>query len=329
MRAAKAADKSPLHRELTSTVADTAGRHHLCLVVDADELFDPAQLAAAVAETKAVKGDADRAGQLQTYLAGLTTVTLTADVADRGLVTRLYLNSRALPGKLPPDAVKAFLVELLDRNGAPLEDLPSAVGGVSRRAFHFDFRLSDPELARITHLFLPPLPGATDAAGSAVAPAGPTAEATGRYLKLVDRQVDGLRRKLPGAHDSHAALVWYDSAANAIVTTSVLGVDPQAADYGVATAGRLRAIADSFRGLPIQLAELQDKAYLYAMSSGGRGLLGWNPVTQVNTNLPRVRAQQAEVVRRDAANREQVWKDIDAQRSDVRGAVAAKYKLTN
>lgn len=328
-RAARAAEKSPLRREFSDVVANLAGRSHICLVVDLHDLLDRPAVQAAVANTQAVRGDADLAKQLETYLAGLSTGVLTAEVATRGLETRLTLNSRALPGKLSPEVMKAFLVELLDRNGARLEDLPSAVAKSSQRSFSFEFRLSDPELAAITHLFVPPLPAATDAAGIAVAPAGPTAEATGKYLKLVDRQVDGLRRKLPAAGDDSVATLWYDSAANAIVVTSVLGVDPQAVEYGMSTAGRLRAIADSYRGQPIRLAELNHGAYLYALSSGGRGLLGWNPTVQVNTNLPQVRAQQAEVIRKDAANRAQVWKDIETKRADLRAVMASKYKLAN
>jgi hypothetical protein len=325
-RAARASTAPPLSRDLTRTFAELVNRHHIVAVVDVDELFPRPAVAAAVQNCEALKGGPDVSADLTGFLSGLSTVALTADVADRGLVARLTLTSRTLSNKLPADALKAFLVEQLGRAGAPLEDLPAAMAKVSGRTATLDFLLSDPELARLTHLFLPPLPSNAEAV--AVAPAGPTGEATARYLKLIDQRVDGLRRKTAVGEDYLAAPVWYDAAANALLTTSVLGVDPAAVEYAFGTAARLRQLADSLRGQPLQLAALEGQAYYVVNTFGGRGFFGfWNPYafTRVDTNLPQVRAEQAAVVERDAANRAKVWAEIAAKRSDIQGALVTKY----
>ena len=45
------------------------------------------------------------------------------------------------------------------------------------------------------------------------------------------------------------------------------------------------------------------------------------------TNAPQIYSQQQEVVRRDTANREQLWDEIDRQRTVIRRDMAGKYQI--
>ncbi|MFO0850137.1 MAG: hypothetical protein U0871_16505 [Gemmataceae bacterium] len=335
VRSARESTKSPLPRYLTSTIADNATRHHIVTAVLVQDLFDGPQVAGAVAATQSLAADPQMTEAVRRFVAGLQGVLFTASVTNDGVAVRVRLDSTVIAGTMTADALKAFMVELFDRNGARLEDLPAATVTVNGRVASFAFRVNDAELANIMHLFLPPLARAAESGAIAVAPAGPNGASTARYFQGVNRQVADLRRRSENATDPSAIALWYDTTANAILTTSVVGVDQAAVDFARGTAGRLHMLADSLRGQPLQLAQLESQAYLFVQSGGGMGWFPgrgmffnpWGMGGNVNTNLPQIRSKQIELIRQDAENRTKVWDQINKERESVRLKLSAAYGI--
>lgn len=332
LRYAKIANASQQSRYLNAAVYNTAKRHHILIAVDLDDLFPPKQVGLAVARSEVLGKDSKTAYAVDSYLAKLVGVRFTADFKADGIAAEIRLDSNA-PAEVSPDVLKAFLIELLDRNGAALEDLRTAAVKAEGKAVTMTFRMSDPDLARVMGVVAAPAAGVAEAYGVGVAPTGVTPEATRRYYRAVNKVIDDLKGQYKKAKDYGKTIVWHDTAANRIDTMSVLNVDPVVAEYGAGTAARVHAIADSLRGLPVQAAILESKAYVTAymprvsvLTRGGPRVNPWafSGPQSVQTNLPQIREQQAELVKKDAESRTQLWAQIDRQRSDVRRAVAEK-----
>ncbi|MDB5310139.1 MAG: hypothetical protein JWO38_4341 [Gemmataceae bacterium] len=330
VRAAKTATASPLARFLNATVRTIGMRHHVLIALDTEDLFDGEQAGVAVALTKALEGDREQAAAVQKFVAKLKGVVLTVDITTDGLAAALRFDSAATTVKVKPEAFKAFVLETLARNGATTEDLRAAAPEAAAGVVTLRFKLSDPELARIMGLFLPPLP-ALSSEGIPVAPAGVSPEATRKYVQAVNRILDELKQQNKRARDYEQTALWYDVAANRIETISVLNVDKAAVEYGLGTAARLRAIADSLRGVPVQISMVESKAYAVTYYRGGLIWSGRRPgimaVPVQESNLPTIRQQEAEVIQRDRENREKLWAAIDQQRSEIRRVIAEKYKI--
>src|SRR4029453_5483005 len=88
---------------------------------------------------------------------------------------------------------------------------------------------------------------------------------------------------------------WHEKAAAQIEQLNERGVDPAAVNGAFEVSKRLRAIAGTLRGVPIDLDALASKQYYYSRPSVGvmpGGWWGWQPVifgpTQVETNIPEI-----------------------------------------
>jgi hypothetical protein len=331
VKSAKAATASPLARYLNAAAFNNA-RRHILIALDAEDLFDAKEVAHAVELTKSFAGDPATADAVRAFLTQLRGVVLTIDVTADGLSAAARFDSGPLL-RVNPEAFKSFVVELLDRAGAPLEDVRAAAATAEQGSATLRFRLSDPELALLMGLFLPPVPNLPASDVVAVAPKGVTPEATQRYVRAVNRILDDLRRQNRGGTDFTKMATWQDAAANRIEAVTVLNVDPVALEYGLGTAGRLRMIADSLRGVPAQVEALQGQMYAFAYRANGmfwgRGGMrfGFGPGILGPTNAVEIVQKQEAVVKKDEANRQRLWQEIDSQRAFVRKEMAARHKI--
>jgi hypothetical protein len=336
VRYAKTASTSQQSRYLNAAVYNVGTRHHILVAIDTEDLFHPKQAGLAVARSQALAGNKDVADAVEAWLAKLTGARFSADITDDGIAAEVRLDSAA-PAKVDPAAVKALLIEVLEKNGAMLEDLGAAAAKADGNAVTLTFQVSDPELARIMGVIAPPAAGVAESYSVSVAPAGVTAEATRRYYRAVNRILDDLKAQNKKAKDYTKTAVWHDTAANRIETLSVLNVDPAVIEYGQGTAGRLEAIAESLRGVPVQAAAIASEGYMIGFMPrtsvwGWRGGFRLNPwlgagPQSIQTNLPEIAKKESDLVKKDAENRDKLWDQIEHQRSDVRRAVAEKSKI--
>lgn len=325
VRFARTSTESPLSKYMYAAVYGFAKRHHIAIAVDAEELFESGQTKEAIAHAAAVSADpgADQAGH---FFAGLRGVLLLVDVTDTGLTAHVRIAGGSTLG-LKPNIVRAAVVGVLERNGAMLDNLKGAKETIEEGGVVLTFALGDAELARIMGLFLPPLPPTSPADVLAVSPTAVNPQATRRYYKAATTALDDLRRRYKKAEDYDKTALWHDSAANTLEGLSVTGVDPKMVEFGAGTASRLRAIADSLRGVPVQVAALEGEGYAVGYlprAAGwvpGRGIR-LNPwlgagVQSLNTNLPEIRRKEAEAVKKDEAARAKLWQEIDQKQAEI------------
>ena len=331
LRAAKVSRASPLAPYLNGVVRTLGPLHHVVVGLDTDELFDREHAGVVVALSKALAVDQAGAEKVQQFLAGLRGVSLTVDFTTDGMAAALRFDSTAQLVKVNPELFKQFVLETLSRNGAMTEDLPVAAAAAGEGFVTLKFKLSDPELAQIMALFLPPLPNVSSDAVP-VAPAGVTPAATVKYIRTVNRVVDDLKQQTKRARDYERTALWYDAAANRIETLSVLNVDKSAIEFALGTAGRLRAIGDSLRGVPIQLNQLDSQVYSFTSYRGGlywagRGRVGISASPYTQTNVVSIWQQEAQAVEQDRQNRAALWSAVDSLRPRIRSEMADKYKI--
>lgn len=333
----KGSTASPLSKYLNTAIYGFGKRHHIAIAVDAQDLFEPSQARTAVAQSTSLPADDAKAGSaVEKFLTGLRGVLFLADVTPDGITAQVRVAGGPTAG-LKPDVLKKFFIEVVERNGASLENLAAATARVEEGVFTLTFPISDPELARVMALFLPPLPPSPESEGIAISSATITPEATRRYYQAVTRILDDLKKQNEKASDYTKTALWHETAANQIESLSVIGVDKVVVEFGHGTASRVRAIADSLRGVPIQAAAVESQGYVLGymprttawMPGRGFRLNPWLAAgpQSVSTNLPEIRQKEAELIKKDAENRAKLWESIEQKQSDVRRAMADKYQL--
>jgi hypothetical protein len=329
-RSLKTAKEIQFNTALSAALA----RHeqaHIAIAVDLSDLFEDAHAVAAVAHTQSIRTDPEQVKLVEKFVVGLKLGVFTASITADGITAVLRMESKSLDPKLNPEFVKAFLIETMNHNGTGLEDLRAAKTATSGNVVSLSFMISDPELARVMTIVLPPAALPADAESIALAPAGPNANATVKYFTAVNAIVDDIRKKKVNEEDYAKTAQWHDAAATKIDALTVLGVDKAVVDYGAGVASRLRMIAESLEGVPVKVEELQGQAWAvggspryYPTRRGVRFNPWWSPGL---TNLGEVRKKQAEVVKQDQSNREKLWSQIDGKRSETRGKIAATWNV--
>jgi hypothetical protein len=334
LRFAKASKESHLHKSLVAAAARSSS-HHITLAVDVEDMFEAAQAVAVVANTKSIANDPVQVKLVEKLIVGLKAVVFNATITGDGIQAVVRLESKSVDPKLNPDFAKAFVIETLSHSGAALEDLGTAKGTLGDNVM-LAFKMSDPELARVMSLVLPPGALPPNAETIPVTPAGPTAAATLKYFKAVNAILDDLQKQkakaLENGMDYEKTAVWVDTAASKIESLSVIGVDQDVVAYGQGTAERLRMVADSLSGVPAKVDELQGQAYAFGTGNSrmmltrrGFRFNPWGGANSLQTNLGEIRNKQAKVIKDDQANREKLWASIDGKRSETRAGIASKY----
>ena len=111
------------------------------------------------------------------------------------------------------------------------------------------------------------------------------------------------------------------------------GVDAVAVDAAFQAAKRLRAIASSLRGVPIDMDALASQQYYSSRPSIGvvpNGFWGVQPFlfgpSQVDTNIPQIQEKMAQVIAGDKKTRLEAWSQIERTMIDAGRKLSEKYK---
>lgn len=323
--------KSAAPSRYLGEAVSTLGTSHIQIAVDVEDMFTAKDVTTALAFSPVLDRDPKTAAAVTQYLAGLRGVRLGVALSDSTIRLVIALDSSAQPG-VRPEVLQAVVTDLIERAGAGLQDLRAAKPAVELNRFTLTLNVTDDELAHITGLVLPPPPPTGDVTKVAVASGAVTREATATYVQAVDRVVDELRKRHRAATDYDRTALWHDTAARRVAGLSVIGVDPRAVGYAHGTAQVLHDIGESLRGVPAQVNQLQQQAYyvdttlpavLWYPGWGIRFTPYWMwHVGSVSTNLPEVRAKQAEVIAGDKENRARLWDMIDSKRGELTAALS-------
>jgi hypothetical protein len=334
VRASQDATSSRQPGYINSAVRAHGKSHHIMLALSTADLVDAQNVGVAVATSKVLENNEAAAKEIQTFLANLRGIRAMIMVREVGLTVDLYLESARM-AKADPAVLKAFVAEWLIHYGAYLEDFPAAGAAVAEGVARLSFKITDPELARVMVLFIPPLAHVSEENSLSVTPAGISPETTGKYYRTVNKVVDDLakqaKEKVMTAQDYKKYALWYETAATKIETLSILGVDPAVANYGQGTAARLHTIADSLKGVPVAADALTAKSYSYRYTTVEMFFNGRNfyPVVNpfnTNSNYGEIQRKIDQTVANDEENRRKLLAQVERERSNMRQAMAEKYK---
>ncbi len=330
----KNAKESQLQKILNAAVAQSP-KHHITLAIDTVELYEAQQVDIAVAMAKSIQENEAQSKLIAKFLKGLQGVIFTANIGNTGIEARIRFDSKAYDFKIDPELFKSFIIETMSRNGAMLQDMQTAKVTKGDTSVTLTFMISDKELGRVMSLVVPPGAIPTNHQDIAVASGKANAQSTLKYFNAVNTILDNLKAQNKKAQDYQKTALWHETAANKIEALSTIGVDKKVIEYGYGTASKLYTIAQSLKGVPAKVEDLQGEVYAMGYMPR-RGLFGagggrLNPFaygnSQIQSNAGEIYNKQAKVIKEDEKNRVKIWDMIDSKRSETRGLIASEYKV--
>lgn len=337
IRFAKSNPSSQQSKYLTMETVNS-DLYHIYMVFDTEELFHPSQVKMAVVGSKVLANYQSAAPKIEAYFSKLAGIRFMANITNKGIEAQVRIDSRS-DALADANVIKSFLFEVLEKNGASLENAAGVTAKLEDGTVRLTFLMSDEELARVMALMPLPIDRVGSSSASSVASSAATPEQTKRYYKAVNAILDDLQKQNKRAKDYGKTAVWHDTAANRIEAMSVIGVDRAVVNYATGSASRLRAIAESLRGVPIGVAKAGAGAYaltynnsraFYRRPGGGIRYNPWGGGGgAMQTNIPEVIQKQRAIVEQDEENRKRLWSEIENARVTTRQTVAqeSKYDL--
>ena len=321
LRHAAAATEPALGPYLKAAAA-AAGKHTVTVAVDLADSIDPLLFKMSLAASPVmVRHKGLNPDLLARQVAAVRGLTFTADIGDAvaGAV-RFDFAYDPSPYK---GILRDLFLELLAEQGAIIPGIEKWEATFAGNAMTLAGPLSGADLRPVLSLFAFPAAGEETPAPAADKV---SVAATRQYLRAVEAVLDDLR-KVKDDKGYEKTATWHEKAAAQIEQLNRRGVDPAAVTAAEAAATRVRAIAGSLRGVPIDADALGKTAYAYGGRVGGP-FAAWNPFasTIVQTNLPEVQAKIAKVVEDDKQRRAELWAQIDQAISAARNALREKYK---
>jgi hypothetical protein len=317
--AAKAPDLSPYLRG----AADAAAGHTVTVALDLADSIDPGLLRLSLANSPViVRSKGVDLNGLARQVASVRGLTFTADVTDK-VAAAVRIDFAAEPGPFR-GVLRDLFLELLADQGAIIPGVEAWEARYEGTAMTLAGPLDGADLRRVLSLFA--FPGTPAEGGPGDTPAKVSVAATRQYMGAVEAILADARRLRDGkGHDKTAT--WLERAADQIDHLTRRGVDPAAVEAAEAAAGRLRAIAGSLRGVPIDVEALNRKVYAYGSSPPRWQWFGWwGGQASIQTNWPQIQQKIAKVIEDDKQRRAELWAQIDQGMSAARNALREKYK---
>ena len=328
IRAAQTAKAPPLTPYLAKAAAKAAD-NTITIALDLEDVADKTilrmSLPSSPAVTRVKTVDVNLLATLLSTVKGMTLAVKVTDTIDAS-VTFEFGNDPSLFKKTLPDLVR----ELIEGQGVAIQGFESWQPSFTANTMTLTGKLAPPDLRRVLSLFAFPHPRSE--ADSKDKGDTLSAGMTRRYLQAVESILTEIRSTRDSKKYDKTA-TWHDQAAAQIEQLSERGVDPVAVDAAFEASKRLRAIASSLRGVPIDTNALASQQYYSARPSIGvvpHGWWGWQPFvygpTQVDTNIPEIQAKISKVIAEDQKRRLEAWSQIERTMIDSRRKLVEKYK---
>jgi len=315
--------------------ADNAGESTVVIALDLEDVLEPAAIRFGLQFSPImVRSKLTNQNALSLFLGRVKGLTFSAKVTD-GVLGKVVVE---FPGDVNRfrGILKDLFLELIDGYGIGIDGMEKWEATFTDTTMTLTGSMTPGDLKRIVTLFSFPQPGQTEEEPMTDEP---TVGATQRYLRAVDIIIDDIRqvRVRDDGNNSRTA-TWHDNAAAQLEQLSRRNVDPLAVDAVYQTSKRLRAIAASLRGVPVDIDALAQQAFVYSERSpmfwGGWG--GWGrrgfirnlafAPSFATTNVPEIQSKMAKVVADDKKRRNETWNQIDQIMTDTRRKLGDKYK---
>ena len=243
--------------------------HQIVMAFDTRDMFGPKLVHARLARMQSMVGIAAHLDTLSKLFEQLRGVRLQIRIENKSAV-RLSLDS----GADVPQGVHVFfrliLTEFFGDAEAYIEELEAAKVEVAGRSVTFAMDLSDSSLRRVLSLLISPAPPAPEA-DQTPTPSIPKQalaqppEQRGRVpqqtrltLRPSIQSLSDLEMMNRKAKDYAKTATWHDNFARKMDQLPMHGVDQELLEYGADVASKLRSLAASLRGVPLQMNRLQN-----------------------------------------------------------------------
>jgi hypothetical protein len=313
------------------------GEAQLLVAIDPQDILDPRLLKSAISESKVLSraNKADAAG-LQNLLLKLKGCVWTVKFAEE-ISGTLRLDFDVEAGQ-EARLLKPFLAELLGDLGAEVDDFSEGRIDLVGKAALIHAKVTREGLRHVLSLVLPPIPRVDT---SRPIPERPQprprpvktqeereALAALEYFRNVNRLLDELQRRSKNVADYEHTAVWHETYARRISQMSAENVDPELIAYGARVANELRALADSLRGVAVEVASLeQGISWTHVPSPGWSWWWPYGRNFQFDTNLHEIRMLQAQKVAKGAGDRLRIWNLLRDDRQAVARKMTERHKL--
>ena len=156
-------------------------------------------------------------------------------------------------------------------------------------------------------------------------PTGPDSEASQSYFTSVYQILADLEKMNRKASDYNRTATWHENFARKIDQLPVRGVARELLTYGADVSSKLRSLAASLRGVPLQLNRLENSiTYDVKYNPGFVAQNWWGAVGyqqsnyDVRSNSGQIRGEQATAVAAGAEQREDIWRMLADQTTEIR-----------
>jgi hypothetical protein len=322
-----------LSEYLREAAADVGEGNQIVAAVDLADQVGAHQVGRALEQSRALAGGKVDLDALASLLAGV-----------RGMRFRVRVDD-AIHGEFRIDFVQEakpfetvlgpLLLRALTDGHDDLEGLDKWDLRLEGKAVRFRKQLSEHDLENILVKLQPAALTAPVEAAPALDPQSKAAAAR-HYFQTVTGIVTDMRRQADRADFVRAAQL-HDTAADRIDRLPTFGVDPDLQEYAASVSSLLRMLAESLRGVPVQVSALQSGkvAFVSAHPASigfvpGRafarpGFVFAPPILQLHGNVAEIQARQAQVIADDGRNRLAVWRKYDEMTAQMRRSLAARY----
>ena len=314
-----------LHLALT-----TDEHEQVVIAVDMSDMLDPASVASWIGSLPRSNGQVN-VDELAVLFASIKGFRFSLDVTDK-ITSRLQLTFGRPVGPNGPGVEKCVLA-WLDESGGRIEQLDAPVTTVKGNKVTMQTQIDEEGFRRVVSLIQAPHAEVGADLHVNLGEKGANGIATRNYFQAVNQLVDNLTKQNRKANDYNKTALWHDNFARKIEGLPVSGVDPDVVAWGNGVVDHLRALANSLRGVPVEVDKLDRKVRVHVQVRGYR--YASTPYADLyrpgsyyaDSNLPEVRAQQAEAVANMSDQRDEIWNMIYADRNAVAKTMEDKYKL--
>jgi hypothetical protein len=225
---------------------------------------------------------------------------------------------------------KPLILSVLEKNGLFIEEMQGWKVALNKSSISLQGTLSAEGLQRVMSVVeLPADPMSViepqaAAAPKAVteAPESLTREASLKYFKTIEQQIDSLRMQKKDAKSLGQVAAWINNAARRIDRMSTLNVDPELADYAADMSADLRNMVGALQGAGIQTGARRSAIW---NSNGGYDsyYYGYD-----NTDAQSARRQvKAEEEAKGATTALDLSREIANKTTAVRRKMTDRYKV--
>jgi hypothetical protein len=332
IRAAKAAKTTPLTGYL-KTASEKAGENTVTIAMDLGDAVDKALLRFSLPASPSVaKNKNVDISRLANFLASVKGMTFKANI-NQTITASMTWEFGFDPAEFKK-TLPNLILELIDGQGISIPDLDTWEATFTETSITLKGSMRTPDLKHVVSLFAFPTAN-EDLNEKPMKDSQVSAGATRRYFTTVVSIVDDIKKSRDNPNYRKTA-TWHEKAAAQIEHLSRQRVDPVAVTAALQLASRLKSVAESLRGVPIDVNALENQQYYFSGRQYGVGVGGWwgfrpglmiGPV-QVDTNIPQIQAAINKVIDDDHMHRTEVWSQISRIIVDTKTALSEKLKIT-